>query len=128
MGVIKLCEYRRVEELKEKATKKYTIKDFLFFFDISLDDVAKLISFSERIKKQHQFILAHKKQFNTLTIREKEIFKRVVKGEKSSEIGEVLFIETATVSTHRKHIIEKLNLQSTYDWYKYAHAFDILQF
>ena len=128
MGVLKLHKILNLEKKNIGNRPMYTIKDFLFFFNIAEKDVSKLITFSEQIKKEEQFVLKHKNKFLSLTEREKEIFVLVIQGKKSNEIANKLFIETVTVSTHRKHIKQKLGLKSNYDWYRYAKAFDMITF
>jgi len=123
MEVVKL--YEKLEDNDLGST--FNIKDFLFFFDISINDLPKLIEFSESIKKDKQFVFKNKRKFQKLTGREKQIFALVVKGKTTNEIAEKLFIENVTVSTHRKSIKRKLELQSMYDWYRFAKAFDILK-
>lgn len=54
-----------------------------------------------------------KLELETLTSREMEILKLMVKGEPSSQIAEELFISPSTVFTHRKHILKKLGFSST---------------
>jgi DNA-binding CsgD family transcriptional regulator len=45
-----------------------------------------------------------------LTDREKEIYRLVVQGEKTSVISLLLFIEEATVKYHKTNIYKKLNV------------------
>ncbi|MFM8586974.1 MAG: response regulator transcription factor, partial [Bacteroidota bacterium] len=47
-----------------------------------------------------------------LTKRELEIAKLVCKGYSSNEIAEELHLSVLTVSTHRKHILKKLNVRN----------------
>ncbi|MGE5496827.1 MAG: response regulator [Syntrophothermus sp.] len=55
-----------------------------------------------------------------LTEREKEVFLLVGKGYSSSQIGEALQISDRTVSTHRAHIMDKLNLKTFHALFKLA--------
>ena len=132
MGVIKL--YEKVERergnllMEENTLPINWVKDFLYFFNLSLDDLPKLIEYSENLEKHKVFVRKNKTRFNSLTTKELEVFKLVVNGKKTSEISELLFIETNTVSTHRKRIKQKLELESMLDWYKYAKAFSIIEF
>jgi len=128
MGVLKLHQNLDLKKVDIGSKQVFTIKDFLFFFDIATEDISKLIEFSSQIKKDKEFVLKHKNHFLSLTEREKEVFILVIQGKKSNEIADELFIETVTVSTHRKHIKQKLNLTSNYDWYRYAKAFDLIRF
>ena len=130
MEVIKL--YEKVEKENGSKNIEYSdlpinmVKDFLFFFNISLDDLPKLIEFSKNLEKDKSFVKKNKEKFNSLTTKELEIFKLVVNGKKSTEIAEELFIETYTVSTHRKRIKQKLELETILDWYNYAKSFNVI--
>lgn len=55
-----------------------------------------------------------------LSEREMEILKGFAEGKSSREISEQLFISIKTVGTHKQHIFEKLDLNSTADMVKYA--------
>lgn len=50
--------------------------------------------------------------YSELTSREKEILKFIGEGKSSKEISNQLFISTHTVDTHRRNIMQKLNLNS----------------
>nr|WP_322624647.1 response regulator transcription factor [uncultured Flavobacterium sp.] len=55
-----------------------------------------------------------------LSKREKEILKLVGEGKTSQEIADTLFIGKATVDTHRKNILKKLNLQGKSELMRYS--------
>jgi DNA-binding CsgD family transcriptional regulator len=55
-----------------------------------------------------------------LTSREKEILKLIASGLISKEIADKLYISVNTVNTHRQRIIEKLNVNNTYEAIQYA--------
>ncbi|AUC84445.1 hypothetical protein CW731_03630 [Polaribacter sp. ALD11] len=133
MGVIKLLDKTQLKIVPHDNKLQNVIKlpisfikDFLFFFDITPDDLPKLISFSKELEKNRQFVITNKNRFNSLTDKEKEVFILVIKGKTSNEIAKILFIETSTVSTHRKRVKQKLNLESIFDWYTYAKAFELI--
>lgn len=48
-----------------------------------------------------------------LTRREKEIIKLIVNEQTTAEIAEQLFISEKTVETHRKNLLQKLNVRNT---------------
>ncbi len=48
----------------------------------------------------------------SLSKRELEILKLVIKGKTSEEIGDILFISPLTVSTHRRNILKKTKVKS----------------
>ena len=54
------------------------------------------------------------------TTREKEVLHLIADGLSSKEIGEKLFVEPSTVETHRKNLLEKLNLPNSKQLMKYA--------
>lgn len=55
-----------------------------------------------------------------LSERESEILKLIAEGKSTREIADLLFISVKTVGTHKQHLLEKLNLQSTAGLIKYA--------
>ena len=59
-----------------------------------------------------------KKHF--LTVREKQILKLIAEEFSNQEIAEKLFISVRTVETHRKNMMQKLNIDSTIALIKYA--------
>ncbi len=58
--------------------------------------------------------------FSRLTPREREILQLVAEGLTSEEIASRLFISVKTVSSHRRHIMKKLNLNSIAELIRYA--------
>ncbi|MCI8367862.1 MAG: helix-turn-helix transcriptional regulator [Eggerthellaceae bacterium] len=57
-----------------------------------------------------------------LTAREREVFVLLAKGAPVSAIEEKLFISTSTVSTHMKHIYQKLGVHSRGELYDLVDA------
>ena len=51
----------------------------------------------------------------SLSPREREVFDLIASGAHASEIAQRLHLSVKTVSTHREHILEKLNLRGTAD-------------
>jgi DNA-binding NarL/FixJ family response regulator len=64
---------------------------------------------------------------NSLTVREKEIFRMLANGMINKEISDYLCISVFTVETHRRNIMNKLNLHSLSDIIKYAMAHGLIQ-
>lgn len=58
--------------------------------------------------------------YSQLTIREREILKLLAEGYTSAEIAEILHLSVKTVSAHRQHIMEKLDLHRPAQLIKYA--------
>lgn len=48
-----------------------------------------------------------------LSDREREVLQLVAEGKSSKEIAQILALSVSTVESHRKHIMEKLNLHNT---------------
>ena len=57
---------------------------------------------------------------HSLSDREFEVLRRVASGQRLTEIGEALHLSVKTVSTHKAHIQEKLQLTSTAELIRYA--------
>jgi two-component system, NarL family, response regulator NreC len=58
--------------------------------------------------------------YNTLTMRESEVFQLVVEGHSNPDIAAKLFISLRTVESHRANINEKLGIRSREDLIRYA--------
>lgn len=61
-----------------------------------------------------------RKPHDTLSIREMEVFHHIVSGCTPSKIAEELSISLSSVSTYRRRIMKKMNLNSIADIIKYA--------
>ena len=61
-----------------------------------------------------------KSKQNNLSKRELEILDLIANGKTSKQIAESLFLAKTTIDTHRKNIIQKLNLTSGSELVKYA--------
>jgi DNA-binding NarL/FixJ family response regulator len=59
-------------------------------------------------------------RFDALSEREREIFQLVAEGHSNKEIATMLAVSTATVETHRAHVLQKLDLHSTAELVLYA--------
>jgi DNA-binding NarL/FixJ family response regulator len=57
---------------------------------------------------------------STLSDRELDVFRLLITGKSVNEIAELLCISNKTVSTHKAHLMEKLNLTSTAALMQYA--------
>jgi len=77
---------------------------------IDIDDLRECLERYDR-KRNH---FPHIENAN-LSEREKEVARLICKGKTSKEIAEVLFLSKHTVDTHRRKILEKLNIRTTAD-------------
>jgi len=57
---------------------------------------------------------------NVLSAREKEVLSLIALGKTNKEVGEKLFISARTVESHRRKIMEKLELNNTAELIRYA--------
>ncbi|MDX1585498.1 MAG: helix-turn-helix transcriptional regulator [Balneolaceae bacterium] len=73
------------------------------------------------------FRLENFRRFQSLTDREIEVLTLLAKGFTNKEMGEIFHISTATVKTHRKNIIRKLDTGHMRDLVKYAISFDLVR-
>lgn len=60
-----------------------------------------------------------------LSDREFKIFRLLVAGKSINEIAEQLFISNKTVSTHKTHLMEKMNIHNVADLVRYAITYEI---
>jgi DNA-binding NarL/FixJ family response regulator len=131
MEVKKLYDYNELKiignkyQIKDKEIPINLIEDFLSFYNLSLQDLSVLSKFSENLQAEKHFKKLNKSKFKSLTNKELQVFKLVVHGNTTNKIATKLFIEPTTVSTHRKNIKQKLELESIFDLYKYANAFNV---
>ncbi|TVZ54835.1 regulatory LuxR family protein [Lutibacter sp. Hel_I_33_5] len=129
MGVIKLKynnAYKTIDNkylIDNKVMPISLIEDFLYFYNLTLQDLPELAKLSTNLKEDKRFKKLNKSKFYSLTKKENEIFRLVTNGYKTNEIADKLFIATSTVDTHRKNIKQKLDTNSVFDWYKYAKVF-----
>jgi DNA-binding NarL/FixJ family response regulator len=110
----------------KSAEQQNFIHQLLLFLEIEKEGIPQILSYIEGFKEVQKFKISNRSKFELLTNKEREVFKLVVEGKKSNEIADELYIETTTVSTHRKRIKQKLNVVSIFDWYNYAKAFDFI--
>jgi DNA-binding NarL/FixJ family response regulator len=64
----------------------------------------------------HREVMRH----TLLTDREFEVFSRLVRGVRLTTIAEELSLSVKTVSTHKTHILNKMNMSSPVDLVRYA--------
>jgi DNA-binding NarL/FixJ family response regulator len=67
-----------------------------------------------------------KPQKITLTKRELDVLKLIAQEFSGTQIAEKLFIGPTTVETHRKHLMQKLGVQSTIGLVKYAIKYQLI--
>ncbi|MGB7842638.1 MAG: helix-turn-helix transcriptional regulator [Salinimicrobium sp.] len=91
-----------------------------------IDQMKHIQNKAERLLAENQFFKKNLKKFLSLGGREKEVLHLVAIGKSSVEIAEDLHISVETVNTHRKNIKKKLEINTTYEFTEYAHAYDLI--
>lgn len=107
-----------IQQMKEAGASGYIMKNS------SLDKVIEAIRtvalnktfFDETIS----IIDQNTKETIIISSREKEILRLIGEGKTSLEIAHQLFISKATVDTHRKNIVKKMNIYGKTDLIRFA--------
>jgi len=99
----------------------------LFLLSTPMAGIDPLVNKVSKLLDENKFVAENYKKFASLTKREKEIITLLTEGKSSPEIADQLFISKHTVSTHRKNITSKLNINSFADLLKFAIAFDLIR-
>ena len=86
------------------------------------DTISKIIleNYISNVRKSKETEVVKDKEENILSSREKQILQMVVEGQSKHEIAEKLFISVRTVESHKTHIMQKLEIKSIVELFKYA--------
>ena len=79
-----------------------------------------------RIQKEFNFVENNIHSYQQLTPREKEIIQLLTRGKNNPEIANYLCISRLTVEQHRKHINQKLKIESFSKLIHFSYAFDLI--
>lgn len=99
---------------------------YLLSICCSLDDLLDTNKQDLQFNGNLNLYKANIDKYNSMTEREKEVLKLIAQEFTSKEIGDMLFISPLTVDTHRKHLIEKLEVKSSIGLIKYALLFNLI--
>lgn len=122
-------EQRFVIELLKAGVKGYVLKDSAFEeLHLAIRNVLKnqaylSPSITEIVVREavgHQNEPVEKSAFMILTTREREILQLLAEGKSTKEIAARLTICAKTVETHRKQIMDKLQIRTVAELTKYA--------
>lgn len=69
---------------------------------------------------RHMDSAEDKAHYDGLTERERQILRLIAEGSTSQQIADSLVLSVNTINTHRRHIMEKLNLHNRADLIRYA--------
>lgn len=75
---------------------------------------------NQKVLEQYQSIQTSLNSLPVLTRREKEILQLLYQGHSGPQIAEILFLSPYTVETHRKHLMQKLNVNNTQSLLRFA--------
>ena len=59
-------------------------------------------------------------RYDSLSEREREVFQLIAEGHSNKEIADLLSVSSATIETHRAHILQKLDVHNTAELVLYA--------
>jgi len=102
---------RAYEELTQAIREVMKGKKYLSP-DIARGVVDDYVELSSSISENPAFIV--------LTAREREVLQQLAEGKTTKEMADALNVSVKTVETHRRNIMEKLNLHSVAELTKYA--------
>ncbi len=122
-------EQRFVTELLKAGVKGYVLKDAAFEeLHIAIVNVLRNLTYlspaitdivvREFVGQRSETV--EKSVFMVLTAREREILQMITEGRTTKEIAARLKISTKTVETHRKQIMDKLQIHTVAELTKYA--------
>lgn len=126
-----------IPELKECCTNKMAVAAVVYtLFDDdyinSFDQVIMIGDTRQKIQRKLQAVMQKEnihepaKPEDTLSVRELDVLKLLVRGLSNKEISDKLFISTHTVISHRKNITQKLNIKSVAGLTVYAILNDLV--
>ncbi len=92
----------------------------------SINNMMKTKTQFRRFRKDLNFFEENLEKYLSMTEREKEILKLITEEFTSREIAEKLFISHLTVDTHRKNLIEKLEVKNSLGLAKYSLLFNLM--
>lgn len=108
---------------KNNVEQQKFLNNFLAFLEIKKEDIPEILIFIKELKLQKQFARNNQYKFDLLTKKEREVLTLVAKGNTTKKVADELFVETCTISTHRKKIKQKLETQCVLEWKKFYETF-----
>ncbi len=99
---------------------------YLLGVGCSVDDLLKNKKQVSAFRKNINFLEENTEKYLMLSEREKEVLKLICEEYTSKEIAEKLCLSSLTVDTHRKNLIDKLDVKSSIGLVKYALLFNLL--
>jgi len=121
-------EHQIISEAVSAGARGYLAKDSL---DTELPAAVRTIAqggtvFSSSVLRlladsgQRRSTTPNAQSLHLLTTREREVFLLLAEGNTPTQVARSLFVSPKTVHTHRQHIMEKLNLNTTTELIRFA--------
>lgn len=122
-------DHRFVTKMLQAGAKGYMLKDCAYeelveavntiaTGEIYISKAVSGLIIMDYINRMKEF--SNTGEQGRLTKREKEILQMIAEGNNTSEIGKFLSVSVKTVETHRKNIMDKLNIHNIAELTKYA--------
>jgi DNA-binding NarL/FixJ family response regulator len=122
------AEKRFVAEMLNAGASAYLLKDSAFeelvraIRAVLVNKIYLNSSIAEKVIKDYVKHVPRESfsAFSILSKREREVLQLLAEGSSTKEIASLLYLSIKTVETHRKNIMEKLDLHSIAELTKYA--------
>lgn len=95
----------------------------VFEFRVQSSKFDSTINSFKAIIEQNHFMRNNVEKYSSLTPREKEVLKFLIKGYTNKQISEKMYISSNTVRTHRNRIWKKLEIKQFTDCLRYQYFF-----
>jgi two-component system, NarL family, invasion response regulator UvrY len=116
-------EHYAMRYIKAGASGYITKESPLEMLEQALRKVAaggRFLSAEFMEKMAFDFSAGAKQSHELLSDREFQVFRQLVSGNSLTAIAEKLFLSVKTVSTHRSHILQKMNMETNAELIQYA--------
>ncbi|RZM01925.1 MAG: response regulator transcription factor [Pedobacter sp.] len=133
IGLTSINEAGIISQMIRKGANGYLLKDMekeelITAIDRVMDGAVYLSqAANEKILQQLRELDINPDKVPVFTRREKEILQLIEKGMTSQEIAASLFLSSYTVDTHRKNMLQKLNVHNTQSLLKVARNLGLLE-
>jgi DNA-binding CsgD family transcriptional regulator len=87
-------------------------------------NINTIINLFERVLNENSFIKENLAKYISLTPREKEVLKLIIKGYTNKQVSQEMHISPNTVRTHRNRVWKKLDIKTYSDCLKYKVFFE----
>ena len=125
---VRIIEQQQVLELDAKGNIWLALStvDFSPDQDLTTGSKSRMYNFKTGETVNPFAFSGYYKKEVVLSNREQEVLKLIKKGLSSKKIAEKLFISVHTVNTHRQRILEKLNVNNSFEAIQYASGLGLL--